>query len=75
MTALSEKQGLGIMKTFPDSVNNIREIKHLFPNQELKASLLPKQLVTLPTHNFVSFSDYKKVKCLLKTLHNNEKVN
>ena len=62
----SENQGLGIMRAYPDSINNIKELKSNFINKTYpNATLISKQLLTLPVHNFVSFSDSLKITKLI----------
>jgi len=62
----SEKQGLGIMRTYPDSINNIKELQGYFVNKTYpKAALLSRHLLTLPVHHFVSPSEIIKIKELI----------
>jgi len=62
----SEKQGMGIMRTYPDSINNIKELKNYFKNKTYpKATMISKHLITLPVHHFLSSSDNLKIKELI----------
>ena len=64
----SEKQGLGIMRAYPDSINNIKELKNYFKNKTYpKATMISKHLITLPVHHFLSLSDRLQIK---KLIHN-----
>ncbi len=64
----SEKQGLGIMRAYPDSINNIKELKNLFKNKTYpNAAMISKHLLTLPAHHFVSLSESLQIK---KLIHN-----
>jgi len=62
----SEKQGLGIMRAYPDSINNIKELKNYFKNKIYpKATMISKHLITLPVHHFLSLSDSLQIKKLI----------
>jgi perosamine synthetase len=62
----SENQGLGIIRSYPDSINNIKELKKYFINKTyLKATMISEQLLTLPVHNYVSLSDSFKIKKII----------
>ncbi|MBC8440670.1 MAG: DegT/DnrJ/EryC1/StrS family aminotransferase [Deltaproteobacteria bacterium] len=62
----SEKQGMGIMRAYPDSINNIKELKNYFKNKTYpKATMISKHLLTLPVHHFVSLSDRLQIKKLI----------
>jgi dTDP-4-amino-4,6-dideoxygalactose transaminase len=62
----SEKQGLGIMRTYPDSINNIKELQNYFKNKTYpKATMISKHLLTLPVHHFLSLSDSLQIKKLI----------
>lgn len=64
----SDKQGLGVMRAYPDSINHIKELKRHFINKIYpKATLMSKQMITLPVHQFVTLSDSSKIK---KLIHN-----
>ena len=62
----SEHQGLGIMRTYPDSVNNIKELKQLFKIKYPNATLIAKQLITLPVHSLLSFAEIIKIKQIIQ---------
>jgi dTDP-4-amino-4,6-dideoxygalactose transaminase len=62
---LSEKFGLGIAKTYPDTINNLKSIvgeNIACPN----APTLVKQLVTLPCHSLVTQKDIRNIVQLVK---------
>jgi len=62
----SEKQGLGIMRAYPDSINNIKELKNYFKNKTYpKATMISKHLITLPVHHFLSLQDSLQIKKLI----------
>ena len=62
----SGKQGLGIMRAYPESINNIKELKHLFKNKDYpKATMISKHLLTLPVHHFLSLSDSVQIRKLI----------
>lgn len=62
----SEKRGLGIMKAYPKSINNIKELKDYFKsNTYPNATMVSRQLLTLPVHHFLSFSDEIQIKLLI----------
>jgi dTDP-4-amino-4,6-dideoxygalactose transaminase len=57
----SDKDGHGIMFTYPESINGIDELREVFKGQTYPAAeKLPHQLVTLPIHSYVSQKDKKK---------------
>ncbi len=63
----SEKLGLGIMPTYPDSINGIQELKEQFNGQHFQiAKEFTQKLVTLPVHPFVSYTDKARIAELLK---------
>ena len=65
----SNKMGLGIMFTYPDSVNGIEDLKNEFKDQNYPgAKELAKNLITLPTHSFVSQKDIEKISLLISEL-------
>ncbi len=58
----SRHMGLGIMHTYPDSINGIQELKEEFNGQNFPvAKTLAKNLVTLPVHPLVSEQDMQKI--------------
>lgn len=62
----SHKKGLGIMPTYPDTVDGIEELKKEFENQILpRGKSIAKEIVTLPTHLFISKKDRRKLALLL----------
>ena len=69
---LSEKSGLGIMPTYPDSINGIPELKEALKGQSCPiAKKLAYQLVTFPIHPYIVPKDIKKItKLFLKEIRN-----
>jgi perosamine synthetase len=62
----SKKKGLGIMRSYPDSINNIKELQNYFKNKTYpNANMISKHLLTLPVHHFLSLSDSLKIKELI----------
>jgi dTDP-4-amino-4,6-dideoxygalactose transaminase len=67
---VSEKKGLGIMPSYPNSIDNINDsvFKHdgqTFPGAMKCAS----QLVTFPVHGFVTAQDRQNIMKCLDTIH------
>ena len=63
----SAKQGLGIMPTYPDSINGINELKNQFEGQNFPAAKeYANNLITLPVHQFISHNDKTKIADLIK---------
>lgn len=63
----NEQFGLGIMKTYPNSINAINELQTFFKNQDYPvASTTVSQLITLPVHSYVSTSDNIKIMNLIQ---------
>lgn len=61
-----ETQGLGISRSYPDSINHIPELEKLIDFPEcVKASETAYQLVTLPVHSFVLQKERHKIQELL----------
>ena len=59
----SDTNGLGIMFTYPDSIDSIPELKAALKGQSCPtAKKLPHQLVTLPIHPYVSKKDIRKIR-------------
>lgn len=58
---VSETRGLGIMATYPNAINEIKELRKNFPEEKYPiAKELSKTLLTLPVHPFVSSRDIKR---------------
>ena len=58
--------GLGIMFTYPDSINGIQELKADFDGQDFPvAKKIAHQLITLPIHPFVSEKDKVQIAALI----------
>ena len=71
MLKSSQAEGLGIMPTYPDSINGINELRDVFMGQIFPAAeKLPHQLATLPIHPYVSHKDIKKISKLLSEANN-----
>jgi dTDP-4-amino-4,6-dideoxygalactose transaminase len=65
----SNSRGLGIMFTYPDSINAIPELKSVLKDTSCPvAAKLPHQIVTLPIHSFVAQKDIKKIKALISQI-------
>ena len=63
---LSDAKGLGIMHTYPDSVNAIKDLSREFEGQNYpNARNLARQLLTLPVHPLLSAKDKLKIKTSL----------
>jgi len=71
MLKSSQNEGLGIMPTYPDSINGINELRDVFKGQIFPAAeKLPHQLITLPIHPYVSPKDIKKISNVLSEANN-----
>ena len=67
----SDKQGLGIMPAYPDSINGITELKNQFKGQNFPtAKEYAIMIVTLPVHQFVTHKDRTKIANLIKSACN-----
>jgi hypothetical protein len=65
----SERLGVGIVPTYPDSINGITELNTVFNGQEYPvARKIARNLVTLPTHPLVSDKDVVRIKDLIGNL-------
>lgn len=63
---VSETCGLGIMSTYPDAINGIKELRKDFLGQNYPAAKeLSKTLLTLPVHPFVSSRDIKRTALII----------
>ncbi len=66
--AAGNQYGLGIMPSYPDSINGIRAIKDLFSGTEYPiAKEFSKKIITLPNHPLITQDDIRKVIGLLDT--------
>lgn len=62
----SQQSGLGIMPTYPNTVDGIDELKEQFSGMQFPSGQrIVEELVTLPTHPFVSKKDREKIRALL----------
>ena len=58
----SEALGLGIMPTYPDSINGISELRGQFARQNFRVARdLTGQLLTIPVHPLLADSDKRKI--------------
>jgi dTDP-4-amino-4,6-dideoxygalactose transaminase len=69
LIALSEKNGLGIMPSYPDSIDSIKELEIVNPEQDFPgAKQCAGRLVTFPVHGFVTQKDRRKILNCLKAM-------
>jgi len=62
----SNQMGLGIMFTYPDSIDGIQELRDSFKGLDFPvAKEIAHQLITLPTHLFVFQNDKEKISALI----------
>jgi dTDP-4-amino-4,6-dideoxygalactose transaminase len=62
----SDRRGLGIMFTYPNSIDGIEELKGVFQGVDFPAAKKTAQnLITLPIHAFVSQKDKKSITALI----------
>jgi dTDP-4-amino-4,6-dideoxygalactose transaminase len=67
--ATSQKRGLGVSVAYPTPISEIPEIAAAFDGQRFpSASRLSKQLLTLPTHHWVSERDKRAIADLCREL-------
>ncbi|HVG02706.1 MAG TPA: aminotransferase class V-fold PLP-dependent enzyme [Nitrospira sp.] len=67
---LSDEQGLGISSMYPSSVRDIAELRTTFSSQPVpQAAMLAERLVTLPTHEFLSPHDLKRICRAIEQVH------
>lgn len=70
ISAISKERGLGISCMYPRPLNEIEEIKEHFSDRSFpSAKMVSEQLITLPTHYFVSEKDIKRAVTLIKGLN------
>ncbi len=61
ISSISKDRGLGISCMYPKPLNEIEEIKEHFSDRSFpSAKMVSEQLITLPTHHFVSGKDIKR---------------
>ena len=68
MTLLQEsaKKGAGVMPAYPDSINRLSELRGQIPTEAFPiAERCAIELVTLPTHDYVTQKDVTVVRRLL----------
>jgi len=69
----SEQMGLGIMPTYPDSIDRIPELRCYFQDQSFPlAKQLANNLITLPTHSFVTQRDKRQIAALISQITHGE---
>jgi dTDP-4-amino-4,6-dideoxygalactose transaminase len=69
----SEQGGLGIMPSYPDSIDGIAELRERFHGQDFPmAKKIARELVTLPVHPFLSQKDRDQIITVLSQISNNE---
>jgi len=62
----SNERGLGIMPTYPDSIDGIRDLARSFRGRHFPAAKEhAKKLITLPIHPFVTENDISKIGLLI----------
>lgn len=62
----SEREGLGIMLTYPDAVNGIERLKSQLGSEKFPgAKKLAQEILTLPVHPFLSRRDKARVNAVL----------
>jgi dTDP-4-amino-4,6-dideoxygalactose transaminase len=67
----SDRMGLGIMFTYPNSIDGIQELKADFNRQNFPAAkIIAHQLITLPIHPFVSEKDKVQIAALVSQMAN-----
>jgi len=65
----SYQMGLGIMPTYPDSINGIPEIKDVFQGQRFPmAKEVSHNLITLPIHSFVAQKDEEQIAAMISQI-------
>ena len=69
----SEKEGLGISRTYPDSIDTIRPILSNITKTCINAHNISQTLITLPCHPMVRNKDIVKISHLIKNLCGCEK--
>ncbi|MCK9502490.1 MAG: DegT/DnrJ/EryC1/StrS family aminotransferase [Lascolabacillus sp.] len=66
---LGKKAGLGIMPSYPDSIDGIKELQEELKGQQYPgAKLLSKRLITLPVHPYVNPSETRRILDLIQSL-------
>lgn len=69
----SSRLGLGIMPTYPDSIDGIQEIIEVFQGQRFPmAKKIAHQLITLPIHSFVSKKDEEQIASMISQIDHYE---
>ncbi len=64
-----EQRGLGIMPTYPDTINGIKELKHNFMGQEFPvAKEYSQEIITFPVHPYVSEKHKTKIASVISDL-------
>ena len=59
---LSDEEGLGISSMYPSSIRDIPQLRDTLSSQTVpRAAMLAERLVTLPTHEYLSNRDLKRI--------------
>jgi dTDP-4-amino-4,6-dideoxygalactose transaminase len=70
---ISDQMGLGVMPTYPNSIDRIPEMRNYIRGQRFpKAKQLADNLITLPTHSFVTQKDKRQIAALISRITHNE---
>ena len=60
----SQKRGLGIMTTYPDSIDGISDLKDMLGQHQYPESRsMAKHVLTVPIHPFVKKKDMHNITC------------
>jgi perosamine synthetase len=60
----SERYGLGICRTYPDSLDNLVELEFFQPVKCQKSEMIARTIVTLPVHPYLTVSDRERIASL-----------
>lgn len=66
--AISNKKGMGITKTYPDSIDNIPQLKLPMPNLCINAHKISQSMITLPCHPLVKIKDMEEIVNIIKSV-------
>ena len=63
----SEREGLGVMVTYPGAINRIEELKHKLGLEQFpSAQKLAREILTLPVHPLLSRQDIARIKAVFR---------
>ena len=68
-----ESYGIGATKSYPSSILDINQIKHTFIDDEYQAvggRIIAEQIITLPTHPYVSAQHVKRITSIFNEILN-----